>query len=133
MLAFRSVLRPEVLALKAKLKDTLPKHNEHKDFNMTKIKNILKPKTWSEVYEALFEDTYNARINRYKSRFAYRGVSSESYKMETSLMRLGGEYSKVENHLIRQFKKYAYKHIEDKKKTGTGYLLRSIMVYQQDC
>ena len=76
-------------------------------------KNIVQPKTWSEVYEALFADTYNARINRYKSRFAYRGVSSSSYKLETSLMRLGGEYAKVEPHLLRQFRKYAYKYQSD--------------------
>lgn len=79
------------------------------------VQNILYPKTWSEVYEALFKDTYNPRIDRFKSRFAYRGVSSENYKMETSLMRLGGEYPKVEGHLLKQFKKYAYKHIENKK------------------
>lgn len=77
--------------------------------------NILKPKTWLEVYEALFLDTYNPRIDRYKSRFAYRGVSSESYNMSTSLMRLKGDYAKVEFHLLRQFKKYAYFEIEEKK------------------
>lgn len=76
--------------------------------------NILTPKTWSEVYEALFEDTFNPRINRYKSRFAYRGVSVENYQLETSLMRQGGEYAKTESHLLRQFKKYAYRHIPHK-------------------
>jgi len=78
------------------------------------ISNILTPQTWAEVYDALFEGTYNSRLNRFKSRFAYRGVSSDKYDTKTSLMRLGGEYSKVENHLLRQFKKYAYKYIEDK-------------------
>lgn len=32
--------------------------------------------------------------------------------METSLMRLGGDFKKVEGHLLRQFKKYAHRHIE---------------------
>lgn len=78
------------------------------------MSNILTPTTWSEVYEALFEDSYNPRIERYKSRFAFRGVSNKDYKMETSLMRLGGDYTKVESHLLRQFKKYAHRHIEPK-------------------
>lgn len=76
--------------------------------------NILSPTNWAEVYEALFLDTYNPRLKRFKSRFAFRGVSNKDYTMETSLMRLGGEYEKVENHLLRQFKKYAHKHIEPK-------------------
>jgi len=76
--------------------------------------NVLEPKTWSEVYEALFADTYNPRTARYKSRYAFRGVSSASYHLETSLMRLGGEYPKVEAHLLRQFMKYAYRYIPEK-------------------
>ncbi len=76
--------------------------------------NILEPKTWPEVYECLFAETYNSRIGRYKSRFAFRGVSSKDYEMETSLMRLKGEYPKVESHLLRQFKKYAHNQITAK-------------------
>jgi len=34
--------------------------------------------------------------------------------LATSLMRLGGEYDKVEKHLLRQFRKYAYSYIEEK-------------------
>lgn len=75
------------------------------------MKNILTPQNWSEVYEALFEGTKNDRLNRYKSRFAFRGVSSEKYKMETSLIRQKGEYKKTESHLLRQFKKYAHRQI----------------------
>lgn len=78
------------------------------------MSNILTPTTWSEVYEALFEDSYNPRIERYKSRFAFRGVSDKDYQMETSLMQMGGDYAKVESHLLRQFKKYAHRHIEPK-------------------
>lgn len=64
--------------------------------------------SWSELYDALYEDTYNPRIERFKSRFAYRGISTESYSLKTSLMRLGGNYASVEGHLLRQFKKYGY-------------------------
>lgn len=76
------------------------------------MKNILEPKNWSDVYDALFEHTFNDRIGRYKSRFAFRGVSNEKYDLETSLTRLKGEYPNVEDHLLRQFKKYAYKNMK---------------------
>lgn len=65
-------------------------------------------KSWAELYELLFEDSFNDRIGRFKSRYAFRGISTAHYKMETSLMRQGGEYSKTEGHILRQFKKYAY-------------------------
>lgn len=71
-------------------------------------------KSWGEVYELLFADSYNSRIGRYKSRFAFRGVSDASYRLETSLMRMGGDYASVEAHLVRQFKKYAYQYLEER-------------------
>jgi hypothetical protein len=69
--------------------------------------------TWAQVYEALYDDTYNSRIERYRSRYAFRGLSSD-YPLQTSLMRMGGQYAKIEMHLLRQFKKYAYQHLTDK-------------------
>jgi hypothetical protein len=74
-------------------------------------KNTVRVSSWIELYEALFDDTFNTRTSRYKSRYAYRGISSADYDMKTSLMRLGGEYAKVEPYLLRNFKKYAYEQI----------------------
>lgn len=76
--------------------------------------NIVTPQSWGEVYEVIFEDSYNDRISRFKSSHAFRGVSSTEYSLQTSLMRLGGEYEKVETHLLRQFRKYAYRHMTEK-------------------
>ena len=73
--------------------------------------NTIRVSSWGELHEELFADTFNPRTSRYKSRYAYRGVSSADYDMQTSLMRLGGEYVKVEPHLLRQFKKYAYEQV----------------------
>ena len=66
--------------------------------------------SWSELQDALFADTFNPRIDRYKARYAFRGVSDASYPLTTSLMRLGGTYTKVEIPLLRQFRKYAHEH-----------------------
>lgn len=76
-------------------------------------KNILTPMTWAEVYENLFADTFNPRTERFKSRFAYRGLSSSSYGLETSLMRLKGQFAAVEPHLLRQFVKYASRYVPE--------------------
>ncbi|MEM7243061.1 MAG: FRG domain-containing protein [Pseudomonadota bacterium] len=69
--------------------------------------------SWADLYELLFHDSKNDRLNRYKSRYAFRGVSSASYAMQTSIMRQGGEFGKTESHILRQFKKYAYQEMGD--------------------
>jgi hypothetical protein len=63
--------------------------------------------TWSQLQEALFEGSWNDEIRRYRSPFVYRGLSDKSYPLETSLMRLGGEYWQLERHMLRNFRKYA--------------------------
>jgi hypothetical protein len=40
----------------------------------------------------------------------YRGLSNSQYDLKTSLIRLGGEYSTLEKHLLRNFRKYAHKN-----------------------
>jgi hypothetical protein len=66
----------------------------------------FRPNTWAELQDLLFTDTYNTRVGRYKSRFAYRGMSTHGYSLSSSLMRVGGEFVNVEPHLLRQFRKY---------------------------
>jgi hypothetical protein len=76
-------------------------------------KNTLRPTTWSEVQEAVFSGTFNERTQRFKSRYAFRGVSSAEYGLTNSLQRLGGQFAKVEPHLLRQFKKYGRNYVRD--------------------
>lgn len=70
--------------------------------------------TWSELNEVLFEETWNPRIRRFRSRFAYRGLNVASYPLTNSLSRLGTPYPTMERNLIKQFKKYAHPHIVDR-------------------
>jgi hypothetical protein len=62
--------------------------------------------SWIELVQALY-DIPKTPHHRHRSDFVYRGVANESWGLETSLKRLGGDYVNVEKPLLRSFKKYA--------------------------
>ncbi|MBW2476976.1 MAG: FRG domain-containing protein, partial [Deltaproteobacteria bacterium] len=63
--------------------------------------NELRVNTWTELQEALFTDSWEPELGRYRSRHAYRGLSTEQYELKTTLARLGGPYVDLERHLLR--------------------------------
>jgi len=65
--------------------------------------------SWEELQRELFADSYNSALGRFRSRYAFRGLSDASYRLNTTLQRLGGEYAPLERHLLRNFKKYAHR------------------------
>jgi hypothetical protein len=67
--------------------------------------------SWSELHEQLYEGSWNEEIRRFRSSIAYRGLSSTSYDLKTSLVRLGGQFVRLENHLLRNFRKYAHREV----------------------
>lgn len=70
--------------------------------------------TWAEVMDFLFENSWDSKISRRRSPYAFRGVTNSQWRMETSLMRLGGEYSSLESHLLRNFQKYAHEDLVER-------------------
>lgn len=70
--------------------------------------------SWEELQQALYDDSWNQELGRYRSRFAFRGLSDVSYRLETTLMRLGGPYAELERHLLRNFKKYAHGQVVER-------------------
>ena len=62
--------------------------------------------TWGELQEELFRESWDEAIQRFRSPFVFRGLSDSSYRLLTSLMRLGGPYPELERHLLRNFRKY---------------------------
>lgn len=64
---------------------------------------------WSDLQRLLFEDTFDAAIQRYRSRWLYRGAARASYDLVTSLRRTVGDNVELETHLLRNFRKYAYR------------------------
>ncbi len=64
--------------------------------------------SWTELQHELFEGSWQPAIGRYRSTYAFRGMADVDWQLKTSLSRLGGDYPRLERHLIRNFRKYAY-------------------------
>jgi len=60
--------------------------------------------SFSELQERLYADTWQAALRRFRSSLAFRGVADSRDDLSTSLVRLNVEH---ENHLLRNFRKYA--------------------------
>jgi FRG domain len=63
--------------------------------------------SWSELHEQLFEESWQEDLGRFRSNFAFRGRASAGEKLESSLVRLGGDSPALEGQLLRNFRKYA--------------------------
>lgn len=74
---------------------------------MTELnQNELQADSWDDLQSFLF-DVYEKDKDRFRSKYAYRGVSDKNYGLETSIQRIGRKPSEVESHLIRNFQKYS--------------------------
>ena len=62
---------------------------------------------WSELHEALYADSWNERLQRHRSNFAFRGRPLADEDLTTSLARLVGDTAAIERPLLRHFRKYA--------------------------
>jgi len=70
--------------------------------------------SWNELQEQLFEESWNPELGRFRSRYAFRGLSDATYRLETSLIRLGGGFAVLERHLLRNFSKYAHRNMVER-------------------
>jgi FRG domain len=68
--------------------------------------NTFRAENWADLQNYLF-DEYESDKDRFRSKYAYRGVSKIEYRLKTSLQRIGRVPSEVESHLIRNFQKYS--------------------------
>ncbi len=67
-------------------------------------------KSWAELLDELYRDSWDPVISRHRSPFVYRGMSNASMDLRTSLMRIAGgkKIRDLEGHLLRNFRKYAH-------------------------
>ena len=74
---------------------------------MSFANNDYEATSWEDLQRLLFQETWDERIGRFRSPFVYRGTRSKNYLLSTSIQRLGGNFSELEHHLLRNFRKYA--------------------------
>lgn len=65
--------------------------------------------SWPELQAMLYEGSWQQSLGRFRSPFAFRGCSRASASPETTLSRLGAEYERREQSLLRNFRKYAHR------------------------
>src|SRR3954454_17942925 len=65
--------------------------------------------SWRELDDAIASPGIGSHEHRVHSTLVFRGLARSSYRNVSSLARLSGEYSKLERHLIRTFRKYAHR------------------------
>ncbi len=73
--------------------------------------NEITISSFSDLVEKLFDKSWDPKIKRFRSHYVFRGLSDESYQLKTTLMRLGGNYVKMEKQLLRNFRKYAHRDV----------------------
>jgi hypothetical protein len=61
------------------------------------------------VLDALYDGSWNRSLQRFRSPYAFRGVSSAAHGPASSLVRLAGsaDIHRLELALLRNFRKYA--------------------------
>jgi hypothetical protein len=71
--------------------------------------------SWEQLQDWLFEGAWNPQLQRHRSTWAFRGSARAGHGVHTSLARLGGDFTAKEQHLIRNFRKYARRslHVDD--------------------
>jgi hypothetical protein len=82
---------------------------------MKRQPQTVRPSSWLEVLEALFADSWNPELGRFRAPFAYRGQTIAAEDLSSRLLRLAAGRPNVERlelHLLRNFRKYAYRQAD---------------------
>jgi FRG domain len=67
--------------------------------------------TWTDLLDALYADSWNRSLGRFRSPFAFRGQARAGDDLSSGLLRLAAgrpDVARLEIHLLRNFRKYAY-------------------------
>ncbi|WP_372948943.1 FRG domain-containing protein [Mariniphaga sp.] len=69
--------------------------------------NDIVVKSWNQLVEEVYHDAWKQQLGRYRSDYAFRGLSDCSYQLKNSFLRNCGNHPELEYHLLRNFRKYA--------------------------
>lgn len=73
----------------------------------------MSPTGWTGILDALFAGSWNPHLQRVRSPYAFRGQAVAREDLSSSLLRLAAgrvDVGRLELHLLRNFRKYAYGH-----------------------
>ena len=67
------------------------------------------PRSWTDILDALYAESWNSTLERFRSPYAFRGLSCANHALSSSLIRLAGgaDVRTLELALLRNFRKYA--------------------------
>ncbi len=63
--------------------------------------------SWEELCEEVYRESWKPHLTRYRSDYAFRGLSDASYELKNSFLRNCGQRPDLEYHLLRNFRKYS--------------------------
>ena len=66
---------------------------------------------WLDIVDELYEGSWNQDLGRFRSPYAFRGVTSVNHTLASTLVRLAGnraDVRRLELALLRNFRKYAH-------------------------
>ncbi|MGD9210573.1 MAG: FRG domain-containing protein [Desulfobacteraceae bacterium] len=63
--------------------------------------------SWAELCQRLYDNSWQSDLGRFRSNYAFRGISDKDYDLKTSFMRICITHPHLEYHLLRNFSKYA--------------------------
>ena len=69
--------------------------------------NDIVIESWSQLVEEVYNDAWRPQLGRFRSDYAFRGLSDANYCLENSFLRNCGERPDLEYHLLRNYRKYA--------------------------
>jgi hypothetical protein len=74
-------------------------------------------RSWADLIEQLYAGSWNAGLQRFRSPFAFRGLSCASHELSNSLVRLARgrlDVQMLEQSLLRNVRKYAHQQTGDR-------------------
>lgn len=88
--------------------------------------NDIVVNSWHQLIDEVYYDSWKPEMDRYRSNYAFRGLSDCRYKLKNSFLRNCGKHPELEYHLLRNFRKYA--RTDEPQHTNTP--LRSLVLAQ---
>lgn len=88
--------------------------------------NDLRVESWNQLVDEVYRDAWKPHLGRFRSDYAFRGLSDCRYQLKNSFLRNCGFHPEREYHILRNFRKYA----RTSEPNLTNTMLRSLVLAQ---